>query len=418
MRRVTLLGVILTVVGSLLLAAPEEKGKAETPAHKGFVVHEWGVLARPQRRRVGQRRPSANLGRAAEIRLRPGIVARAAEALAEHRADGQAHSLLPFAGRVRGGFARRLPQRHSRRVVAGHDQPRRPQRHHRQRAGEQALQVAGLASARQETAGPARVNQPAYQDVPDGHWVRTLRGVKADDVYATVGERNFGLEMEHFVYYDGLLAHGKMATITVAEKSVALTNQAKFPLFDVTVVDRRVPNEPRLARLSKLDAGAVQQLDLQDLQGAKWPADGIKTLVGQLKDAGLFEDEAASLVTLWTRDLFESDGVTLFYRLPQEEYERLLPLTLTPRPESLVRVGLVQHPYCEPGLAERVAALVKGLDSDDFDKREAAQKELETMGRAAYVHLLKLRGSITAPEPKRRVELLLEKLDSQRAIQK
>jgi hypothetical protein len=135
-----------------------------------------------------------------------------------------------------------------------------------------------------------------------------------------------------------------------------------------------------------------------------------------LKEAGLFEDEAASLTTLWTHDLFESEGVTLFYRLPQEEYERLLPLTLKPRPETLVRVGLVQHPYCEPGLAERVAKLVKELDGDEFAKREAAQKSLETMGRAAYVHLLKLRGTITAPEPKRRVEELLEKHDAQRAL--
>ena len=81
-----------------------------------------------------------------------------------------------------------------------------------------------------------------------------------------------------------------------------------------------------------------------------------------------------------------------------------LPLTLKPRPETLVRVGLVQHPYCEPGLADRVAKLVKELDADEFAKREAAQKNLETMGRAAYVHLLKLRSTITAPEPKRRFE--------------
>lgn len=157
---------------------------------------------------------------------------------------------------------------------------------------------------------------------------------------------------------------------------------------------------------------------MHDLQGAKWPADGVKTLIGQLKDAGLFEDEAASLVTLWTRDLFESEGVTLFYRLPQEEYERLLPLTLKPRPETLVRVGLVQHPYCEPGLAERVAKLVKELDNDEFARREAAQKSLETMGRAAYVHLLKLRDTIKAPEPKRRIEELLEKYDVERTIHK
>ena len=417
MRRVLLLGVILTLVGSLLLAATEEKGKAEPPPHKGFIVHEWGVwrvhndveLANADLRQIWDGLPKFVYGQVSSREL------------PKHWQNIEPvdrpilffHSPDAFEADLRVNFPGGIPAVWWPGTIS-------PAVHNGTIVSEPANKPYKSLVWHLHVKKPlrARVNQPAYQDVPDGHWVRTLRGVKADDVYATVGERNFGLEMEHFVYYDGLLARGKMATITVAEKSVALTNQAKFPLFDVTVVDRRVPNKPRLARLPKLDAGAAQQLDLQDLQGAKWPADGIKTLVGQLKDAGLFEDEAASLVTLWTHDLFEGDGVTLFYRLPQEEYERLLPLTLTPRPESLVRVGLVQHPYCEPGLAERVAKLVKALDSDDFDKREAAQKELETMGRAAYVHLLKLRGSIAAPEAKRRVEELLEKLDSQRAIQK
>ena len=52
---------------------------------------------------------------------------------------------------------------------------------------------------------------------------------------------------------------------------------------------------------------------------------------------------------------------------------------------SLVRVGLIYHGHCEPDLAERVLALAKLLDSDEFAVREKAQKELESMGRAAYV---------------------------------
>ena len=50
------------------------------------------------------------------------------------------------------------------------------------------------------------------------------------------------------------------------------------------------------------------------------------------------------MVTIWTADFFRGAGVTLFYRVPpQEEYDRLLSLTVRPHPEKIVRVGLVQQ---------------------------------------------------------------------------
>lgn len=417
MRRFSLLALLLPVVGSLLLAAPEQKGTAEPPARKGFVVHEWGVwrvhndveLANADLRQIWDGLPKFVYGQVTARDLPKhwqNIEPMDRPILFFHSPDAfEADLRVDFPGGIPAVWwpGTVSPALYSFPVPGVAAKPYKSLEWH--------LHV-------KKPLGRGRPNQPAYQDVPDGHWVRTLRNVKADDIYATVGERNFGLEKEHFVYYDGLLARGKMATIKVEEQRVVLANQAKFPLLDVTVVDRREPDKPRLARLPKLAGGGSATLDLQDMKGIQWPAAGVKTLVGQLKDTGLFEDEAASLAILWTHDLFESEGVTLFYRLPQEEYERLLPLTLKPRPESLVRVGLVQHPYCELGLAERVATLVKELDADSFAKREAAQKSLENMGRAAYVHLLKLRETIAAPEPKRRVEQLLEKYDSQRAIQK
>ena len=69
-------------------------------------------------------------------------------------------------------------------------------------------------------------------------------------------------------------------------------------------------------------------------------------------------------------------------------------------------------------MAERVARLVKQLDDDAFDKREAAQRELENLGRAAYAPLRRLQPTIFAPKPKRRLDEVLEKLDAERAIRK
>ena len=269
-----------------------------------------------------------------------------------------------------------------------------------------------------------------YHKLPKPHWMQTLRDVKCDDVLVSVGERNrtrereeFNpadpraarsrtMEREKFVYYDGLLPHISALAVKFDKDKVSLKNQEKFAVHDMWVVDNRDAARKRIGRLPRLDAGAAQDVEC----AALLVEEAAKTLTAQLTAAGLNEDEAAALTTIWTGDFFGSAGLTLFYRLPQEQYDRLLPLTVKPRPEKIVRVGLVQQIPFDNELAERIAKLVKQLDDDKYDQREAAQKSLALMGRAAYVHLLKLRRTVTAPEPKRRIEELLEKYDAQRML--
>jgi hypothetical protein len=257
------------------------------------------------------------------------------------------------------------------------------------------------------------------KQVGDNHWVKTLRDVGAEDIYALVGERGFGAEREKFVYYDGLLPRGKWVKVRVEKEDIGLLNQVDFAVLDVTVVDRRIPGKTRVARLEKLDGKAEsKKLDFEDVEEKSWTEAGTKALLKQLKDAGLLEKEAASLVELWKQELFATEGVAVFYRLPQEEYDRLLPLTMTPRAEKIVRVGLVMHPHCEPDLGPKVAELVKQLNADDFAAREEAQKRLEKLGRAAYVHLIRMERESQPLEVRARLEKLLQKYDSQRGLPK
>jgi hypothetical protein len=122
------------------------------------------------------------------------------------------------------------------------------------------------------------------------------------------------------------------------------------------------------------------------------------------------------LVELWKKDLLGSPGVTVFYRLPQEEYDRLLPMTISPASAKIVRVGLVLHPNCEPDLAEVILGLVKQLDDNDFETREAAQKRLDEYGRAAFVHLARIAKKNPSAEVERRIKELLRKYDAREAV--
>jgi hypothetical protein len=260
---------------------------------------------------------------------------------------------------------------------------------------------------------------PAPHPLPDGDPFKALRAVKCDEVFAVYGDQALDVDREKFVFYDGLFPHGKWLHITVGKDGVALASRVKHAVFDVTVIDRRAPGKVRVGRVARIDAGgAVAAVEMREEEASGFARRASDTLTKQLVAAGLLEDEAATLLSQWRKELFEEAGLHVFYRIPQEEYERRLPLTLTPRAESLVRVGLVHHGHVEPDLAERVLALARRLDDDDFEVREAAEKQLQALGRAAYVHLARLRSADLPVEARRRVGRLLEQWDARAAIPK
>jgi hypothetical protein len=384
---------------------------------KGLVVHEWGVLrahndvelANADMRAIWDALPSFVYGQVSGRRLpkhwqnlqimdRPVIFFHAGKATdLELRVD--------FPGGYPGVWwpGTWSPAVKFGRVVGG------PEKGQPARSLEWRLRL--------KTPPYQNARAPGMREVDSGHWIKTLRAVDAAEVYAYAGERDFGYEREKFLYYDGLVPGGRWVAITVDKDRVSVRNPADQPVYDLTVVDRRTPGRTRVARLTRLDArSGTKALAFTEVAEKRWPAAGTETLAAQLKAAGLFADEAQSLVDLWKQDLFLTEGLTVFYRLPQAVYERLLPLTMKPAPEKLVRVGLVQHPHCEPDLAERVAALVKDLDARSYKTRRQAQQRLQALGRAAFVHLLRLHKQTRDLEARKRIEALLEKYDVRQAM--
>jgi hypothetical protein len=241
-------------------------------------------------------------------------------------------------------------------------------------------------------------------------WLAVLRDVDSRTLLTSS-------EGERFVYYDGLVPLGERVRLAVSKDRLSIANHSGHPVFDVTVVDRRVADRARLARVEKLAAKAKEQtLEFEETAGIDWPASAATTLVRQLRATGLFEDEARALAIVWAKEFFGAEGLTLFYRIPQDEYERLLPLKIKPRPERLVRVGLVHQPHCEPDFADRIEKVARGLDSNDFEAREKAQKELEAMGRMAFAHLRRLREKSSSAEMQRRLDDLLDRHDATKAL--
>jgi len=258
---------------------------------------------------------------------------------------------------------------------------------------------------------------PAPFEVPDKHWFARMREVKCDEIFARYSPNVRDVERERFIYYDGLFPHRKWLAAKVEKERVTLTSRVKHPVFDVTVVDRR-EERVRLGRIAKIDAGeTIKEVAFTDAEAARFVSDASETLLKQLVAAGLHEDEAKSLVDTWRQRMFETPGLTIFYRLPQSEYDAQMPLSVTPKPDAVVRVGLIYQSHLEPDFMDRIVELVKQLDAPKFAERDAARKKLIAIGPAALVQLQRIRErKDLSTEVRERLDRLLTKWSAKEAF--
>jgi hypothetical protein len=226
-------------------------------------------------------------------------------------------------------------------------------------------------------------------------------------------------ETERFLYYDGLVpAPDYLHCEKTDAASVTLRNGAAFDLRGLFVVDRRTKGKTAFAFVDDVKepfkAGATLDVKLQPVSVADWPAAGVKQVRQALLDAGLFEPEADSVLKIWQNRLLEAEGLVAFHILPQSEYDRMLPLDVLPAPLAKpVRVGIALHPNLEiePALRQRVAKLVKELDSDVYAQRAAASKELLEIGPVAIGVLRAALHNQPSLESRRRIEAVLDSVD-------
>ncbi len=256
-------------------------------------------------------------------------------------------------------------------------------------------------------------------EIAADHWIAQARKVKCDEIFAVFGRGQLDVEREKFIYYDGIFPQGKWMKIAVEGDNVKLTSQVGHPVFDVTVVDRR-NDKPRIARIEKLEAKkTVEKVEFIEADASRFVSENVEKLTAQLVAAGLFEDEAKLLVDTWKKDMFDTPGVNVYYRIPQSEYDARMPLTITPKPDSTVRIGLIYHGHLEPDFAERILELVKQFDSPRFADREAATRKLLQIGPAALVQLQRLRDrKDLSVEVRERIDVLIKKWNASDAFDK
>ena len=160
--------------------------------------------------------------------------------------------------------------------------------------------------------------------VPEANAVRTRSG-----------------ETENYLFYRGLgnFTPGLLTTVT-ADETLHLKNHSGGDIPYLLVFQQNGGRVSWSARPAGLKSGESMDLAESALTPAAdgFPAPVYQSLKNGLAACGLLESEANAMVQTWWTSYFESEGLRVFWVLPTPVTDRILPLTITPPPDRIVRV--------------------------------------------------------------------------------
>ncbi len=208
------------------------------------------------------------------------------------------------------------------------------------------------------------------------------------------------IEQEKFLFYRGVGNFDLPLTVKLSGGKVSLNNRGQAEIKNLIVFENRggkigfnfVSN---LSHETTVDRPATNQtLDavLLELE---------RTLVAE----GLYVKEAKAMIKSW-RDSWFEEGLRVFYVLPRAKTDEILPLTIEPKPEEVVRVLVGRAEIITPEMEKDVKTQVGYLHSPSRQVREEAMKNLQKHGRF-YEPILK---SILQNETDAKVKAQIEKL--------
>jgi hypothetical protein len=185
-----------------------------------------------------------------------------------------------------------------------------------------------------------------------------------------------GTQVEKYLFYESALPYPP-ALLHLPDQprqrrgapptSFRVRNTRPFPLLDLYVFPGLDDPRQQVAYVHTLAPDAVLEISFaetseDDSSPVQWLTEPVEQhLDGRMQQLGLFPEEAQLCVdTVLEPAFLQSRGRKAAYRLPRAEYDRLCPVTITPEPRTLIRVGMVlvtdlQHRtvdhYCD--VAER-----------------------------------------------------------------
>jgi hypothetical protein len=217
---------------------------------------------------------------------------------------------------------------------------------------------------------------PAFPKVGEGDPWRFARAVDAAAVRTVPRPegRSGPVEAERFLFYRGL---GTFSLPIDAEAKgaarTALRNGAVEPLPAAFALEIG-PGGARMRALGAVPAGSTVDAGLGKC--ALEPVDGVvarlrEAVAGALEAQGLRADEAKAMVETWSRSWFRSEGTRILYLVPRPCVDAILPMRITPAPDSLVRVLVGRIEVLTPEVEAEAEAALRDRKSPESAARLA-----------------------------------------------
>ena len=197
-----------------------------------------------------------------------------------------------------------------------------------------------------------------------------------------------GGELEQFLFYRGLGDFDLPVTVKAsAGGKIALHNgyaNAVGAVFAINVDAQRGAfnvHPAGIAAQSDLSAQAPSLTDAKPLDAyAEDLSDAVTTA---LDGTGLYHDESVAMVNTWKRQWFRTPGTRLLYVIPQRWTDESIPLTISPKPEAMLRVMLIRVEVITPEQEAADVAAIAGFDTN----AELSREHFAALGRFAEPRL-------------------------------
>jgi hypothetical protein len=186
-------------------------------------------------------------------------------------------------------------------------------------------------------------------------------------------------DLPHGDYFEKFLFYRGIGNFALPIKVQALgggqfqvTNDGPEPIRSLFLVTAE-GKELRFAFAQGIDANGRLTM-VQSSQPATMDALA-EAVVQALVAERLYEKEARAMVNTWRNSWFGEQGTRLFYMVPARITDELLPLTISPQPDEIVRVLVGRYEIMSPEDEARVTQLVQQSIRDRAAFEAQAQKD-------------------------------------------